>query len=258
MIVTEFKRNLHGSLNRYVMSKYNFLLVEKSPEVQLSLKNHLLELGYTNIDTVASEDEAISLIQENTYHVIFCGIRLDYFTLKNAVEEERLNAFVALITEEDGEIHPQELENFHAYYSTTSNINDLKICIAVANYQAQKQKLSIASANTGNYKVKDAFYLKFKSRYKKIPSSDILYIEALKDYVVINTVKERYTLHSTMKDLERKLPEETFARIHRSFIVNLHKIEQLDYSELSLSDCNKEIPIGGSYREQLQEKLQIL
>ena len=55
----------------------------------------------------------------------------------------------------------------------------------------------------------------------KVKTSDVFFVEALKDYVVINTGATRYTIHSTMKDIEKKLPATDFIRVHRSFIVRI-------------------------------------
>ena len=80
-------------------------------------------------------------------------------------------------------------------------------------------------------------------------------MEALKDYVSVNISNGRYTIHSTMKDIMRKLPEEEFIRIHRSFIVRLDKIAEIDNMNLVLENNRKVIPIGGSYREDLQNRI---
>ena len=83
-------------------------------------------------------------------------------------------------------------------------------------------------------------------------------IEALKDYVVINTLETRYTIHSTMKDIVSKLSPVQFIRVHRSFIVRLDKIAAIEYPNLQLEKDKKTVPIGGSFKEQLMEKLNLL
>jgi DNA-binding LytR/AlgR family response regulator len=88
--------------------------------------------------------------------------------------------------------------------------------------------------------------------------SDIFFIEALKDYVVINTHDSRYTIHSTMKDIETKLGNDHFIRVHRSFIVRLDKIASIDFPNLQLENDRKLIPIGGSYRDELTARIKML
>jgi DNA-binding LytR/AlgR family response regulator len=92
----------------------------------------------------------------------------------------------------------------------------------------------------------------------KLNCKDIYFIEALKDYVVINTIDTRYTIHSTMKDIELKLGSVDFVRIHRSFIIRLDKIATIEYPNLSLENNKKSIPIGGSFKDDLNAKIKLL
>lgn len=103
----------------------------------------------------------------------------------------------------------------------------------------------------------DFIFVKSNSRLVKLNTTDIYYVEALKDYVVINTLNTRYTIHSTMKDIESKLPHEGFIRVHRSFIVRIEKIAAIEYPNLILEDDKKTIPIGGSYKEELTRRLRL-
>ena len=104
----------------------------------------------------------------------------------------------------------------------------------------------------------DAIFVKSNSRLIKLNSKDIYFIEALKDYVVINTLESRYTIHSTMKDIERKMSSDQFVRVHRSFIVRISKIASIDYPNLQLEDNKKLIPIGGLYRDELIKKIKTI
>ena len=89
----------------------------------------------------------------------------------------------------------------------------------------------------------------------KLKNNEIYYIEALKDYVVIHTKDTRYTIHSTMKDIDSKMGSEEFIRVHRSFIVRLDKLATIEYPNLTLESIDKVIPIGGSYRDDLNRRI---
>lgn len=100
-------------------------------------------------------------------------------------------------------------------------------------------------------------YLFLKSDYKikRINFNDILYIEGLKDYVKVhvqNSPKPVLSLTS-LKLLESKLPESKFMRIHRSFIVNLGKIETIERSRIVFGKVY--IPVSDQYKEQFQKFL---
>ena len=89
-------------------------------------------------------------------------------------------------------------------------------------------------------------------------TSDILFVEALKDYVVINTPEAKYTIHSTMKDIQNKLPQKEFQRIHRSYIVRLDKIVAIEQPNVVIEGGKKLLPIGGSYKDELFQRINLV
>jgi DNA-binding LytR/AlgR family response regulator len=104
----------------------------------------------------------------------------------------------------------------------------------------------------------DILFVKANSKFVKVYLKDIYYVEALKDYVIINTQHARYTVHSTMKDIEKKLGTVDFIRVHRSYIVRTDKIQAIENQTVVLENEKKAIPVGGSYRDELLGKLNLL
>ena len=90
----------------------------------------------------------------------------------------------------------------------------------------------------------DIIFVKNRSRLIRVKTEDLLFVEALKDYVVIHTRTESYTIHSTMKDVETKLGDTDFMRVHRSYIVNIEAIESIKYAIITMDGIDKEIPCG--------------
>jgi len=98
-------------------------------------------------------------------------------------------------------------------------------------------------------------FLKSDYKIKRINFNDILYIEGLKDYVKVytkNAVKPVLSI-TTMKLLESKLPESKFMRVHRSFIVNLEKIDTIERSRIVFGKTY--IPVSDQYKDKFQEFL---
>lgn len=100
-------------------------------------------------------------------------------------------------------------------------------------------------------------FLFLKSEYKirRINFNDILYIEGLKDYIKVYTTSEDKPVLSlnSIKSLEQKLPDERFMRVHRSFIVNLDRIETIERSRIIFGKTY--IPISDQYKDKFQEFL---
>jgi len=88
-----------------------------------------------------------------------------------------------------------------------------------------------------------------KSDYKlvKIEIAEILYIESLKDYIKIYIGEKPVITLSSMKSVEEKLPSNIFCRVHRSYMVNIPKIQYIHRNYVMVG--NKEIPIGENYKE---------
>lgn len=97
------------------------------------------------------------------------------------------------------------------------------------------------------------FFVKADKKMVKINHKDILYIEGLKDYVIIKLAKSRLVTLQTMKSLEDKLPADIFKRIHRSYIINLGKLDSIIGNTVELKEGEQQIklPIGKNYKEEL-------
>ncbi|MGB0525795.1 MAG: LytR/AlgR family response regulator transcription factor [Flammeovirgaceae bacterium] len=103
---------------------------------------------------------------------------------------------------------------------------------------------------------KNDIYVKADSKIVRLQLSNILFIEALSDYVIINTPEKKLIVHSTMKGMERKLPATDFIRVHRSYIVNVKKIDTIE--DMTIIMPTKNIPIGASYKNKFMERLNFL
>jgi DNA-binding LytR/AlgR family response regulator len=99
----------------------------------------------------------------------------------------------------------------------------------------------------------DFIFVKADKKFVKVNFNEVLYIEGLKDYVIIRTEKGRVITLQTMKSLEDKLPSKIFRRIHRSYIVNIGKVEAIlgNMVEVIEKGQPKHLPIGKNYRDEL-------
>lgn len=118
-------------------------------------------------------------------------------------------------------------------------------------------KLKHAGSHASNLTVEqDFFFVKKDSVLIKVPVKDILWIEALGDYVTLHTKNERFILHVTLKSVESKLPSNKFVRVHRSFIVHIENVRTVEDTTIYINDVS--IPIGALYRENFMKRLNTL
>lgn len=99
-------------------------------------------------------------------------------------------------------------------------------------------------------------FVKSDSVLVKLDIREILWVEALADYVAIVTTQKKHVCHSTMKAIESRLPSGQFARIHRSYIVRLDRIDAIEDNSVSID--GRLIPVGGTYRENLMGLLDFI
>lgn len=114
-------------------------------------------------------------------------------------------------------------------------------------------KLNISESFSTMEKV---MYVNIDRRLVKIEFEDIYLIEAKGDYILIKTEKKNYTVHSTLKKIEDKLPDTLFLKVHRSFIININKI--IDIEDNSVLIAKNVIPISRSNRPELMRRLNLL
>jgi DNA-binding LytR/AlgR family response regulator len=127
---------------------------------------------------------------------------------------------------------------------------------AVEKVRNRMIKTEIVDKHTSNKE----FFVKQNNKLIRLLYDEILFMEALENYVVINTFDEKYTIHITMKLLCDKLTGSKFARIHRSYIVNTDKIHVIEENSVVIKtlNSNKVIPIGKTYKDELMMKIRKL
>jgi len=103
-------------------------------------------------------------------------------------------------------------------------------------------------------------FIKKGSSLVKLKLKDIVYVEALENYVTVNTRDEKFTIHFTMKAIENQLPSSLFTRVHRSFIINKSMIQAIKENSLDLTLGNtiKSIPVGKSFRDTLLNDINVM
>ncbi len=91
---------------------------------------------------------------------------------------------------------------------------------------------------------------------KRVPIDEILYLEAMGDYVKIHVINKFHIIHSTLKAIEEKLPVSKFMRVHRSYIVALNKIDFIEEKTININ--SNTIPVADGYKSSLNQRLNLI
>lgn len=250
------------------MAKTNVLVVEDESIVSKDIQHSLKKLGYNVAGAASTGEKAIDLALDIKPDVVLMDIMLkgDMTGIEAASKiREELNIPVVYLTAyaDEATLAKAKVSEPYGYIIKPFKEIDIHTSIEMAIYKHAKEK-EVLKERDFLYSIveskdsKDFIFVKSNSRLIKLKTSDIYYIEALKDYVVINALNSRYTIHSTMKDIEKKLPQEEFLRVHRSFIVALDKIAAIEQPNLILENDKKVIPIGGSYKDELNKRINLV
>ncbi len=252
------------------MSKSNILIVEDESIVAKDIQHSLKKLGYTVVEICSNGEDAIRIVEELKPNLVLMDIMLkgDMTGIEAAAQiREKFNIPVIYLTAyaDESTLNKAKVSEPYGYIIKPFKEIDLHTSIEMAIYKHEKETdlkkerdFLYSIVENKESKDKDLIFVKSNSRLVKVKSTDIYFVEALKDYVVINTETAKFTIHSTMKEIEKKLSSNDFIRVHRSFIVRTHKIVAIEQPNLILENDKKLIPIGGSYKEELSKRLNLM
>ncbi len=200
--------------------------------------------------------QAMKFLNENTVDLIFLDIHMPNFSGLDFIKSLK-NPPKIILTTSDTKF---ALEAFEYDFILDYLVKPIKLprfikAIEKVNKQEIPSK-SKASQVKNTPDVENDFYINIDRRLIKIDLPSIYLIEAKGDYIKIKTENQDYTVHSTLKKIEEKLPESLFLKIHRSYIINLKKIVDIeDNSVLIKKDV---IPVSRSKRPELMKRLDLL
>jgi len=224
------------------------LIVEDEVLVAEDLSADLEEMGFEVVDIAISGDECFASFEKYQPDVILMDIRikgdLSGIEVAKILKEKSSTPIIYLTSNTDSatmtaaiESHPQ------SFISKPYNRNDLKAAIEIAIIQHNQKELE---TSIKNQPIKTVVFVKDGEYYQRVMLNDILYIEASGSYSTVYTEKKEYILSSNLHSFETKVANSSFIRIHRSYIVNISKIDGIGNNSLIIK--NKELQISTSHR----------
>ncbi|WP_366186587.1 LytTR family DNA-binding domain-containing protein [Flavobacterium ovatum] len=208
------------------------------------------------VTTFNNAIDAISVINQTSVDLIFLDIEMPHFSgidFLNAIDKKPLIIFTTAY-----ENYAVEGFNLGAVDYLVKPIPFNRFLKAVARAQQLYKPAITTNINTVVSSELEQDFMFVKADYEniKLNYSDILYIEGLKDYVKIHTTDHKYilTLISLIK-LEQTLATKGFARIHRSYIINIKHVKSIQKNKVIIDE--KRIPISESYKTAFFEKINI-
>tara|TARA_Y100001933_G_scaffold194235_1_gene194259 strand:- start:209 stop:943 length:735 start_codon:yes stop_codon:yes gene_type:complete len=235
-------------------TKTRILIVEDDMIIAANLSLQLTKLGYEVTGIESRGEEAVVHARVNTPDIILMDINLkgsiDGIETVKIIQQTHDIPVVYLTANTDDasffrakETHPE------AFVSKPFNQLDLQHTIALVEDKILTEERASQRPKTDMQVMGDRIFVRHKGKMNKLMLDQILYLEADRNYTNIVTEKGHYLLSSTLKTLEAKLPQNSFLRVHRSYIVNVKKLDAIADTHLEIK--RKVIPLSKSNKELL-------
>ena len=204
--------------------------------------------GFECVANFGNALDAFKFLNENEVDVVFLDVEMPKMGGMELLRNLQISPLIVMITSHD----EFALESYE--YDVT---DFLKKPLSASRFLKTIEKIKKLLVESTEVKKSDSYiFIKSESKLIQIKLEDILWIEALGNYMRIHTENEKHTVLSTMKEIESKLPSSEFIRIQRSFIVRVDKILSIEDNYVVMK--NKEIHIGKAYKEELNNRLNFL
>jgi DNA-binding LytR/AlgR family response regulator len=213
------------------------MLIQQIPALQLS-------------GSFASAIDANFFLQKEKVDIIFMDINMPELNGLNYVKSLLVRPMIIFVT-----AYPQYALDSYELDAVDYLVKPLRFerLLKAVNKAENYQKLLQPEENVNQVDSieEDFIFIKSERKYFKIFFKDILYIEGLKDYVIIQLADKKILTAMNIKTIAAKLPQSIFTRISKSFIVNITQIISFDTFTIYLK--NEELPIGNNYKDDFFE-----
>lgn len=234
----------------------NCIVIDDEKMARVIIKTLCEEI--TNINLVEEFSDAIGAIKylnENKVDLIFLDIHMPNFTgldfIKTLKDPPKV---IFTTTDSKFALEAFEFDFIVDYLLKPIELERFEKAIVKAIKAIDSPKKTVEAKI--KEETKNDFYVNIDRRLIKINLPSIYLIEAKGDYINIKTEEKNYIVHSTLKKIEEKLPKSNFLKVHRSYIINLkHIIDIEDNSVLIKKDV---IPVSRSNRPELMKRLDLL
>lgn len=200
--------------------------------------------------------DAIKYLNQNPVDLIFLDIHMPDFTGFDFIQTIKNLPKVILVTSDKNfAIEAFEYECIVDYLVKPITQDRFLKAIQKAS-SLHQSSLSIEDAKPKSDSNSKDFYINIDRRLIKIDIASVNIVEAKGDYIHIKTEGKNYVVHSTLKKIEDKLPQNLFLKVHRSFIINTKKI--IDIEDNSVLIGKDVVPVSRSNKPELMKRLNLL
>ena len=241
------------------------LMVEDDMIIAADISMQLTKLGYEVVGINTRGEDALNTIENNRPDIVLMDIILT--GKMNGIEAARiiLEKFqvpvVFLTSNSDDATFQQALTaKPYAFISKPFQKSNLErtLKLALQRIAVERESEPVIESTDHVSTMDDRLFIRHKDQMVKVLLSEILYAEADRNYCKIHTEKQIYLLSVPLRNIESQLPATHFFRVHRSFVVNLKKIDAISEYHEYLTIQSHQVPISRRSKEEVIKRLKMI
>jgi two-component system, LytTR family, response regulator len=236
--------------------KIKCIAIDDEPPALAQMEEYISRVPF--LELLSSFDNgmsALEFLKENEVDLVFLDIEMEGFTGIQLLKVLKNKPFIILTTAYDSyAIQAFDLDvndyllkpiSFERFLKSVEKVYDMKT--------NKKTSISASQPLAPVSEEKNYIFVKTEYRMQRVDFKEILYIEGLKEYLIIKMITGRVITLQSFRHMEEMLPSSNFIRVHKSYMVALDKIEFIERNRIKIAD--KLIPIGDTYKKVFYEAL---
>ncbi len=245
------------------MSDYTMkiLVVEDEMIIGAKLSMYLTDLGFEVLGIIPRAEEALLHIEGDPPDIVLLDIRLkgamDGIELAAKLQERDIPVIFLTANSDDATFDQAKMTRPYAFLSKPVEKRELKRVLELAaNLYAGKKQPEAERKEESPVPLTDRLFVYDGDKRVKLLFDSMLYIQAERNYCRIVTREKEYLLSMPMKSLETELPSQLFQRIHRSYIVNIKQVEEVEDTSVRIGKSM--LPMSQSYRKDFLLRIKLV
>ncbi len=250
------------------MQKIKIVIVEDEFIISEDIKAHLVAAGYDVMAVFDQASTAFDFISTETPDLMLVDIQLvgetNGIQLVEQIQTRLTIPIIYITANSDAQTYERAKRTRpHSFLVKPFTPANLLAAIDLALYHfsidqpvTHSERIALKALPDEPFMVNQCLFIRANGRYKKVCGDDLLFVEASGSYVHIQTRTDRYTLSQNLAQFQKKTPLPNLIRIHRSYIVNLDKVESFDESSVLVQ--RHKLPISDHYKEEFLARIHCL